>query len=315
VLDSPESDELPVSPPSLELDIALAPELLSSALLDVDGPPVASPVVSSTSPVVDVASPPVDPPSGAPSMAGAEQPRSKTATARKVRVICPPEGSPPLLSHSALPAGTDVPPRPNHVHKGDLVMAWMHGFGSALAVAALVVACSDDGTVTGSGDETAVSTTDLSTGTATEDPSGDPTTASLSSSGSSSEPETGSSSEGSSSEGSSSGGGSESSSGTVDGSSSSSGGSTGSSSESGAMTTTGLEEGECNETLGVGCEADEYCDYPDDDCGASEHGVCTPRPNACTDEYDPHCGCDGVTHGNSCEAPAAGTDVDHAGAC
>lgn len=66
-----------------------------------------------------------------------------------------------------------------------------------------------------------------------------------------------------------------------------------------------------------GCAEGEFCDYPlEAHCGAADQsGVCRPRPEMCTREYAPVCGCDGKTHPNRCEANAAGTAVSTEGPC
>jgi hypothetical protein len=72
----------------------------------------------------------------------------------------------------------------------------------------------------------------------------------------------------------------------------------------------------CGGFGGIPCEGDEYCDYPDDQCGAVDGlGVCVKRPKACPDVYDPRCGCDGQVHGNACDAFSAGVDVSTLGGC
>jgi hypothetical protein len=64
------------------------------------------------------------------------------------------------------------------------------------------------------------------------------------------------------------------------------------------------------------CAADEYCDFPDDGCGAADRpGTCVRRPTACTREYMPVCGCDGRTHATACVAASAGVDVAQPGPC
>ena len=77
----------------------------------------------------------------------------------------------------------------------------------------------------------------------------------------------------------------------------------------------GVGPGECNETLGVTCAAGSFCDYPDDLCGTGANGVCTPAGGICPAIFDPHCGCDNVTHSNECVANGNGTDIASPGPC
>ena len=75
--------------------------------------------------------------------------------------------------------------------------------------------------------------------------------------------------------------------------------------------------GMCGGFVGAQCGANEWCSYSADNiCGIADGtGICKPRPEVCTTDYMPVCGCDNVTYSNACGAHAAGASVAYVGTC
>lgn len=73
----------------------------------------------------------------------------------------------------------------------------------------------------------------------------------------------------------------------------------------------------CGARAGNTCAADEYCAYePSGMCGwADATAVCKKRPEMCTADYTPVCGCDQKKYSNACTAAAAGQGVLKNGEC
>jgi len=61
------------------------------------------------------------------------------------------------------------------------------------------------------------------------------------------------------------------------------------------------------------CPADAFCAKDPGDCEGQ--GLCEPRPEICTDIWDPVCGCDDLPYDNACMAAAAGVSVAYPGEC
>ena len=72
----------------------------------------------------------------------------------------------------------------------------------------------------------------------------------------------------------------------------------------------------CGGIAGLVCADTEWCDYMPSDCGGADTmGLCLPRPEGCSDLYQPVCACDHSVYGNPCDAQAAGLDMDYLDGC
>lgn len=76
--------------------------------------------------------------------------------------------------------------------------------------------------------------------------------------------------------------------------------------------------GMCGGIVGFQCGSpDDYCSMPAGECVAvaDAAGVCKKKPEICTMEYAPVCGCDGRTYPSACAAAGKGVSVASQGEC
>ncbi|MGI9535197.1 MAG: Kazal-type serine protease inhibitor family protein [Thermodesulfobacteriota bacterium] len=64
------------------------------------------------------------------------------------------------------------------------------------------------------------------------------------------------------------------------------------------------------------CPDGYVCDYPENSCNEKNiEGLCFKIPEACTEQYEPVCGCDNKTYSNDCKRLMTGVPLAHDGEC
>lgn len=72
----------------------------------------------------------------------------------------------------------------------------------------------------------------------------------------------------------------------------------------------------CGTIAGIPCPEGRFCEFPADQCQAEDlAGGCVDVSEVCTLDWNPVCGCDGVSYGNECERRAAAVSKHHDGGC